>query len=114
LAAMREFYLNHLHIEISDRISNQNSSWSLLQPQLHIVDAFDIIRPRLIYSDENYNTNHFLCNCQNFFYETPAGREVVNGIIFAISGSDLMSNITTPYKTYAPLFTPPGKCNCLN
>jgi hypothetical protein len=115
LAALREFYLNNLYSEISGRIlSHRNSSRSLLQAQLHIVDAFDIIRSRLICSDENYNTNHFLCNCQNFFYETPAGREVLNGIVFAISGSDLMSNITVPYKTYQPGFIPPGKCNCLS
>lgn len=114
-ATLRDFYVNNLHTAISQRIKNQNNSLSLrTQPQLHIVDAFNILRPRLIYSDESYNTNHFLCNCQNFFYETPGGTEVVNGIVFAISGNDLVTNITKPYRTYDPLYQPPGKCNCLN
>jgi hypothetical protein len=70
LAALREFYLKNFHIEVLERISShENSSSSFLQSQLHIIDAIDIIWPRLI------DTNHFLCNCQNFFYEIPAGRE---------------------------------------
>lgn len=114
LAALRDFYLDNLHTTISERITSLGNSIRPFQPQLHIVDVFDILRSRLIYPNETYNVDHFLCNCQNFFYETPGGVEVVNGLIFAISDDDLMGNATAPYKTYDSLFRPPkGPCNCV-
>lgn len=47
------------------------------------------------------------------FFETPAGREVLNGIVFAIGGNDLMRKAVNPYRIYDTSQNSSDKCNCL-
>jgi uncharacterized membrane protein len=108
----------------SHNISNHNNNVTseikikVTLPQLHIVDAFDIIRSRLHYKDEAYKLSHYLCNCEvskgsgNFeYYETPAGREVLNGIMMAIGDESFMKKAVNPYKTYNSL-NKTKNCQC--
>jgi hypothetical protein len=106
----------------SHNISNHNNNVTseirikVTLPQLHIVDAFDIIRSRLHYKDEAYKLSHYLCNCEvsqgNFeYYETPAGREVLNGIMMAIGDESFMKKAVNPYKTYNSL-NKTENCQC--
>jgi hypothetical protein len=74
IATLREFYLKGLHTGILDRVrqlrnatkntDNGTEPERYPPPQLHIVDAFDIIRSRLHYKDEAYKLSHFMCMCE--------------------------------------------------
>ena len=106
IAAIRDFYLISLHSAISMRLHDRNNrifaNKASLPVPIHIVDAYDIARSRLLFPEESYSLSHFLCRCNSGYelYETPAGVEIVNGIVLAISNGSLMGETVDKYKVY--------------
>jgi len=87
--AIRQFFLGGLSKAI--RIRREKRQEKRSEISLEVVDAFSIIRSRLIYEDEVFKLNHYLCWCNEtkMMYESPGGRESGNGIMLAISNGEI-------------------------
>jgi hypothetical protein len=88
IGALRYYFLNGINTGIKKH-ATRGKSGPIAVP-LEIIDAFGLIRSRLIYSNDVFVLAHYLCrwNETGTLFGSPGGQEVVNGIILAISGGN--------------------------